>query len=45
MRVIYVTVGESICRNQLIAAIQAIVNENPKTRAMNGLYLRACNIV
>jgi hypothetical protein len=26
-------VGESICRNQLIAAIQAIVNENPKDQS------------
>ena len=54
MRVISVTVSESIWRivdvtkytgNQVIAAIQAIVNKNPKARATNGLYLRTCIIV
>jgi len=54
MWVISATVSGNICRivdvtryngNQLIAAIQAIVNKNPKARATNGLYLRTCNIV
>ena len=30
--------------NQVIVAIQAIVNKNPKARATNGLYLRTPNI-
>ena len=30
--------------NQVIVAIQATVNKNPKARATNGLYLRTTNI-